>query len=193
MDLRVKRTQNNIREAFITLAEKKKVKKITIRELSELAMINKATFYLHYHDLEDLVSQLEDEVIADGMREIGKADSFFRRVEEFFQRFTIALSENHRLIGILYANERTASLQRKMITALKRKIMEENPHIEFTMEMDIVLTFMLRGVMDVRLYEEFSDRQMVIQALSTTIKVVTNHYRDIVKEDEKLAALKSGR
>lgn len=193
MDLRVKRTQKNIREAFITLAEKKKVKKITIRELSELAMINKATFYLHYHDLEDLVSQLEDEVIADGMREIGKADSFFRRVEVFFQRFTIALSENHRLIGILYENERTASLQRKMITALKRKIMEENPHIEFTMEMDIVLTFMLRGVMDVRLYEEFSDRQMVIQSLSTTIKVVTNHYRDIVKEDEKLAALKSGR
>ena len=71
MDLRVRRTQKNIRDAFIILATKKGVNKITIKELAETAMINKATFYLHYRDMEDFVSHLEDEVIADGIREIG--------------------------------------------------------------------------------------------------------------------------
>lgn len=183
MDLRVKRTQKNIREAFITLAQKKAVNKITIKELAETAMINKATFYLHYRDLEDLVSRLEDEVIADGIREIGKADTIFRHVDEFFQRFALALTKNLILIRILYDNERTASLQKKMLTVLKNKIMEENPHLFFTQEMDIVLTFMLRGIMDVNLYEEYDDRDAVVQALSNMIKVVTNHYRALVKRE----------
>ena len=63
MDLRVQRTRKNIREAFIHLAQKKKIKRITIKELANEAMINKATFYLHYHDLEDLVSEIEDSTI----------------------------------------------------------------------------------------------------------------------------------
>ena len=49
-----------------------------------------------------------------------------------------------------------------------------------TREMDIVLTFMLRGVMDVSLYEEYSDRDEVITAISNTIRVVTDHYREQV-------------
>lgn len=181
MDLRVRRTQKNIREAFITLATKRKVSKITIKELAETAMINKATFYLHYRDMEDLISHLEAEIISDGINEIGKADTFFRDIEEFFQRFSTALTRNHKLIQILYKNDRTLSLQNKMLTALKQKIKEENTHIPFNLETDIVTTFMLRGIMDVNLYEEYEDRDMVIKALSNTIKVVTNHYRELVK------------
>lgn len=180
MDLRVRRTQKNIREAFISLADKKKINKITIKELAETAMINKATFYLHYHDLEDLVSELEDEIIRDILHEIGTADSFFRRVEEFFQRFTVGLARNQKLMLTFYDNDRTSSIQKKMVVALRKKIWEENPQIDFTREMDIVLTFMLRGVMDVSLYEEYSDRDEVITAISNTIRVVTDHYREQV-------------
>lgn len=185
MDLRVRRTKKNIRDAFITLATKKKVTKITIKELAETAMINKATFYLHYQDMEDLISHLEDEVIQDGLQEIGKADTIFRHVEKFFHRFSVALERNHQLILILYKNDRTHSLQNKMLIALKQKIKEENPHIPFNLETDIVITFMLRGIMDVNLYEEYEDRDMVIKALSNTIKVVTNHYRELVKSGKE--------
>lgn len=188
MDLRVRRTQKNIREAFIALAEKKKISKITIKELAEAAMINKATFYLHYHDLEDLVSQLEDEIIHDIVDEIGKADSFFRRVEEFFQRFTVGLARHQKLLVMLYENDRTSSVQKKMVVALRRRIWEDNTHFEFTREMDIVLTFMLRGIMDISLYEEYPDREEVITALSNTIRIVTDHYRDEIHALRRSAA-----
>ena len=72
-----------------------------------------------------------------------------------------------------------------MLTALKQKIKEENPHIPFNLETDIVITFMLRGLMDVYLYEENEDRDIVIKALSNTIKVVTNHYRMLVKSGKE--------
>ena len=64
MDLRIERTKRNIINAFLELRAKKPLEKITIKELAELAMINKATFYSHYNDIYDLSEQLETEVIA---------------------------------------------------------------------------------------------------------------------------------
>lgn len=180
MDLRIRRTQKNIREAFFELAQKKKISRITIKELAQTAMINKATFYLHYHDLEDLVQEIEDDIIEEIMHELGMADLFFRRVDEFFKKFTQALLRNQQMLYILYDNDRTSSIQKKLVVTLRRKIVQENPELEFDQEMDIVLTFMLRGVMDVSLYEEFQDRDSVVQALSNTIQVVTSHYRERV-------------
>ena len=45
MDLRVKKTTKSIKDAFYELRKKKEVGKISVKELSEVAMINKATFY----------------------------------------------------------------------------------------------------------------------------------------------------
>ena len=50
-DLRVKKTKQSIRYAFLELCKKKSVSKMTVTELSNLAMINKGTFYLHYQDI----------------------------------------------------------------------------------------------------------------------------------------------
>ena len=64
MDLRVERTRKSIHNAFIQLRSKKPLEKISVKELSELAYINKATFYSHYKDIYDLSDNLEDELIA---------------------------------------------------------------------------------------------------------------------------------
>ena len=64
MDLRVERTRKSIHNAFIQLRSKKPLEKISVKELSELAVINKATFYAHYRDIYDLSDKLEDELIA---------------------------------------------------------------------------------------------------------------------------------
>ena len=58
-DRRVRRTKRQLREALTTLLLKKKFSEITVRELSELADVNRGTFYTHYRDTEDLLEQLE--------------------------------------------------------------------------------------------------------------------------------------
>ena len=47
MDLRTEKTESSIINAFIELRAKKPLEKITVKELCQLARINKSTFYAH--------------------------------------------------------------------------------------------------------------------------------------------------
>ena len=61
MDLRVNRTKKSISDAYVELRSKKPLEKITIKELADLAFINKATFYQHYKDIYDWRDRMEEE------------------------------------------------------------------------------------------------------------------------------------
>ncbi|MBQ6164514.1 MAG: TetR/AcrR family transcriptional regulator [Clostridia bacterium] len=63
VDRRVIKTKERIREVFIDLLAEKPIKSITVKELSERADINRATFYLHYEDVFDLQARLEDDAL----------------------------------------------------------------------------------------------------------------------------------
>lgn len=58
-------TQRVIKESLLKLLAKKPIKKITVKEICELAQINRATFYLHYQDPYDLFEQIENELFED--------------------------------------------------------------------------------------------------------------------------------
>lgn len=62
-DARVRYTKMRIREAFFACLEEKPINKITVKEICDIAEINRATFYKHYADPFDLMQKLEEEVI----------------------------------------------------------------------------------------------------------------------------------
>ena len=62
-DARVRYTKMRIREAFFQLLREKNVRRITVKELCDLAEINRATFYAHYSDPFDLLEKLEAEAL----------------------------------------------------------------------------------------------------------------------------------
>lgn len=61
-DLRVQRTKEAIRGAFTDMICEMDFEKISIRELTERARINRKTFYLHYNSLDDLLRELQNEL-----------------------------------------------------------------------------------------------------------------------------------
>jgi AcrR family transcriptional regulator len=69
-DRRVRRTLERIKRALISLLMEKDLKDITISELTELADINRGTFYLHYRDIAEVFSRVEDEVVEEFSRYI---------------------------------------------------------------------------------------------------------------------------
>ncbi len=77
-DPRVRYTQSVIENAFISLLKTKPLEKITVKEICEMAMINRSTFYKHYQDCYDLAERLKQRALRDftemlqGMKE-GKA------------------------------------------------------------------------------------------------------------------------
>ena len=66
VDRRVRKTKRQLRLALMKLMSEKSVKDISVRELAAIADINRGTFYIHYKDVYDLLSSLEDE-LADGL------------------------------------------------------------------------------------------------------------------------------
>ncbi len=147
MDLRVKRTQKNIKDAFYQLRKKKGLEKISVKELSELAMINKATFYLHYHDVYDLSAKLENELITqmiDELREIklqNGADEVLRFSEALRKSIISHLDE----IDILFSGYSNNHFINHLEDRLKEYIFTTFKHIKNDEETNVILTFFIQG------------------------------------------------
>lgn len=61
-DLRVIKTKNLIKGAFIDLVEEKGFDRVTVKDICNKALINRNTFYLHYYDKVDLLNKIANEV-----------------------------------------------------------------------------------------------------------------------------------
>lgn len=72
LDLRIKRTQNAIKESFFYLIKEIGFEKISVKNLTENAMISRNTFYLHYSDKYDLLKKICDEMIRNLFFRVGK-------------------------------------------------------------------------------------------------------------------------
>lgn len=61
-DRRVRKTKKALIDAFAHLLTQKPLKNITVREIADMADINRGTFYLHYKDVYDMASQIQNEI-----------------------------------------------------------------------------------------------------------------------------------
>ncbi|MPN33717.1 hypothetical protein SDC9_181208 [bioreactor metagenome] len=59
-DRRCRKTKFAIKSALLTIMKEKPVAKISISELTELADVNRKTFYNHYADIDSVLRDLED-------------------------------------------------------------------------------------------------------------------------------------
>lgn len=61
-DLRVRRTRKLLQTALIELTIQKGFDAVTVQDICDSAMVNRATFYRHYADKYDLLDQYMDEI-----------------------------------------------------------------------------------------------------------------------------------
>lgn len=79
-DPRVLRTKNSLKRGLLLLMNEKVFEEITIKEITQKANVNRATFYLHYKDKYDLLHQSMMEVfddIQEGIKIIPKNFNFY--------------------------------------------------------------------------------------------------------------------
>lgn len=144
MDLRTERTRKNIINAFIELRAKKPLERITVKELSDLAMINKATFYSHYKDIYDLSEKLEIDTINSIMMNVSDYDKLVEDPKGMTKELTIAFMSQIQLINILFSDSRYSILSDRLEKIFKEKIYEMHPEYN-NLEWDIKLTMILQG------------------------------------------------
>lgn len=61
-DRRVRRTRAAIKDSFLSLCREKGYGEITVKEVMSLANVNRATFYAHFANLEELNAAIESDV-----------------------------------------------------------------------------------------------------------------------------------
>ncbi len=145
MDLRIERTKRSIINAFIELRAKKPLEKITVKELSELALINKATFYSHYNDIYDLSEQLEKEAVDIVLKNIPHPDSLITNPKQGSAELTFALMSQGKLFDTLFSDNRASILSTRIEQGLKNKIYALYPEYKNNLEMDVLLTILIQG------------------------------------------------
>ncbi|WP_413236574.1 TetR/AcrR family transcriptional regulator [Oceanobacillus sp. 1P07AA] len=64
-DLRIIKTEKNIRTALFSLLKTKSLEEITVSELCRTANVNRGTFYLHYGNIQDVFKQTFEEIVED--------------------------------------------------------------------------------------------------------------------------------
>lgn len=145
MDLRTERTKRSITNAFLELRKQKSIEKITVKELSELAYINKATFYTHYHDIYDLSDQLENEFMDSIISELPHPESIITDPALATRELTDMLISKEDITNILFSGSRQNLLSEKIYNALMKYIISKYPNTERTLQKNIVLSIIIQG------------------------------------------------
>ncbi len=65
VDRRKQRTQKLLRKSLIALILEKGYDAITVQDITDHANLGRATFYLHYHDKDELLLSLMEEILGD--------------------------------------------------------------------------------------------------------------------------------
>lgn len=137
-DLRVIRTKKMIIESFIVLVSEKGYEAVTIQNIADRAMINRATFYAHFKDKPDLYDYVMEFAISK-MSLILNADKI--KNSHFIQLKTIELTlkkvfdlikENREFFAILTEGSSSEIFRQKVSTILTTQYEETFSKLKIT-------------------------------------------------------------
>jgi AcrR family transcriptional regulator len=108
----VRRTQHLLREALIDLIEEQGFEVLTVGELTERAMVSRATFYRQYHDKYDLVERIFTEAMDALLNAVGELG--LEHPPESWVTFFEHIAAYDRLYRALLGRKGSAWFVRKM-------------------------------------------------------------------------------
>lgn len=153
-DLRVKRTRKLIRQAFFALLRSKKFEKISIQEIADSAMINRATFYAHYADKQDLYDSLIDDFVTDFVEVLDDSAPIegknvkVKEIEKMLARFYDFVRINPEIAQIVIDKAQDQALIDRFLDILTERYAELFAKLEvreqdFKVPNDFVLSYIL--------------------------------------------------
>ncbi len=160
-DPRVARTKAMFEEALLDLMEEKDYMKITVKEISEKSTLNRATFYLHYFDKDDLL----DQFLSDALQNL-KESVELKNVEykydsnnphPIFIRLFEKMLERNRFYQIMLANEKVPSFIEAVEEIIGKLVQDGTNYmtidnIEFKVRIDISIAYITSAYLGVMVW-----------------------------------------
>ncbi len=153
---KTEQTKADLQEAFWRLYTAQPIEKVSVRAVCELAGYNRATFYLHFRDIYDLLDAIEGELV-DGMTAC--VESCMRRLAQSSSKVALmaALKDvivyyerNKRYIVVLLGAQGDPAFTIRLKDALKplwRRYVIEDAGDHTDQELDLMLEYTLAGTL----------------------------------------------
>lgn len=107
-DRRTMKTRKAIVEAFAELLAEKELHKVTVKEITDRADINRGTFYKHYLDVYDVYEKMEQDILIDlGMLVLDLAKI---PADQVFTQLIDYVNNNRAVFKMMYSPNNTNKL-----------------------------------------------------------------------------------
>jgi AcrR family transcriptional regulator len=156
-DPRVLRTRQLIQDAFLTLIQHKDIQEITVRDITEKATINRATFYAHFSDKYELLDETLSSMLKDTLRqklqchELFSEDTMVKIIVIMceFQTYFNSQCPKTSQTSLPYAEERIKEeLQKFLLTLIQKSPayddMNGDPELAYTVS--VMMSWSIYGV-----------------------------------------------
>lgn len=145
MDLRIHKTRQAIREAFLALRWTKDLEQITVKELCHQARISKGTFYLHYRDLFDLSDQLQRDAIREMLALIPDPLEILSDLPQFMEKLRAVMEAESATIEPLFAGPQRIQLPVLLEQEMKELIFALHPEYRNDVQVNVILPYHVFG------------------------------------------------
>lgn len=180
MDIRVIKSKKSIFDAFVNLRSKKELRKITVKELCEKALINKSTFYTYYEDMFDLSDKIESEVVDGIVSTISYPQMMIDEPAKFYKNLLGAMTENKKLIDTVFSGSQHPNLIVKISKALKNMIFEDHPEYINDKKFCILLDYAIYGGY-YAFVENREDTNDYSDELICSVSMISEHMTKLIK------------
>ena len=123
-DRRVIRTKKAIRGAFAKLIVEKDAAKITIKEIAEIADVDRKTIYNYYASIYEIWEDLESELIANFEKITENVRYDIEKPQQVFEVLVRLISENMEMYSLLLQSRPDPRITGKLYTCLRGKVLE---------------------------------------------------------------------
>lgn len=179
MDIRIKKTQTAIKNAFIELRSKKALEKISVKELCELACINKSTFYSHYEDIYALSDAMEIEIVNSIVQCIPTDTEYSSdNPDEFTLQLCLAFASQTNMINILFSDKQQGHLCILLENVIKKAIFKKYPEYKDNVEYNILLSYCIQGAHHAYINNPSADPETLLRVILKIVKTLQPLYKE---------------
>ncbi|HJA11488.1 MAG TPA: TetR/AcrR family transcriptional regulator [Candidatus Mediterraneibacter merdipullorum] len=171
MDLRIQKTEQAIKNAFIRLRSGKPLEKITVKELCALAVINKSTFYDHYQDIYALSEAMEKETVASIIESIGHLKEYTPDKSDIYTReLCLAFMSQSSLIKILFSGREQSRLGCLLDSAIKEMLFRKYPGFQDDMSRQVLISYCIQGAYHAYLNNPDADTDTYVRTVEEIVR-----------------------
>ena len=168
MDIRIQKTEAAIKRAFTELRAQRPVEKISVKELCQLAQINKSTFYDHYEDIYALSDAMQAEAVAFVLSTISHQEECSMRDPGGLTRAIFqAVSAHRALIDGLFSSHERTRLADALERGIKEMIYEKYPEQRENVERGILLSYSIQGAYHAYLNNQDVEEETLVGVIET--------------------------